>query len=68
VVKKIKVKVRVDIHGLIREIVEFAAERACNRHDKYSDKPLSDSSRSLLVKEFEQSFWLAVDDHGAEFE
>ena len=67
-VRKIKVRVRVDIHGVMREIVEFAAERACNRHDKYSDKALSQSSRDLLVNEFEQSFWLAVSDHSVEFE
>jgi hypothetical protein len=63
-----KIKVKVGVHDLICEIVEFAAQRACNRHDKYSDKSLSEASRSLLVKEFEQSFWMAVGDHNVEFE
>lgn len=63
-----KIKVKVDVHSLICDILEYAAERACNRHDKYSDKPLSESSRSLLVTEFEQSFWLAVADHRVDFE
>ncbi len=63
-----KIKVKVGVHDLICEILEFAAERACNRHDKYSDRALSQSSRALLIMEFEQSFWLAVSDHSVEFE
>ncbi len=63
-----KIKVKVGVHDLICEMVEYAAERACNRHDKYSDKALSQSSRALLIMEFEQSFWQAVSDHSVEFE
>jgi len=63
-----RIKVKVGVHDLICELVQYAAERACNRHDKYSDRSLSAASRALLIAEFEQSFWLAVNDHRIEFE
>ena len=64
---KTKVRVRLDPYRAVGDALTAAAERACNRHDKYSDKPLSDSSRATLINEFENSFWLAIDDANLEF-
>jgi hypothetical protein len=65
--KKLKAKIivtrPVDVIG---KALEDAIERGMKRHDKYSDKALSESSRSLLLKEIEDSFWLFLDEQGLE--
>jgi hypothetical protein len=66
-VTKLKVRLKLEPHGTINDLLAFAAERACNRHDKYADKPLSEASRALLINEFEASFWMAVSDRNLEF-
>lgn len=63
----IRVRVKVSAYDLVCECIEYAAERACNRHDKYAENPLSEQSRALLLTELDQSFWLAVGDRGIEF-
>lgn len=64
---KTAVRVKLDPYKTVADALEWAGKRACDRHDKYSDKPLSEASRSTLVNEFENSFWLAIDDANVEF-
>lgn len=64
---KKKVVVKVKGYDIVVAALEYAAARACNRCD-YNEVALTltESQRSTLTKEFEQSFWLAMDDAGAE--
>lgn len=63
---KKKVVVKVNGYDIVVAALEYAAARACNRCDKYNEVALTEAQRSTLAKEFEQSFWLAIEDAGAE--
>ena len=65
--KKTRV-VRVKSSGfdIVSSALDYAAERACTRCDKYNEEPLTESQRATLVREFADSFWIALDDAGAE--
>jgi hypothetical protein len=65
-----KTKIRVKVtqpYDIVGECLGYAVRRGCDRHDKYSDTPLSEASRELLAREVEASFWLAADDRSIEF-
>jgi hypothetical protein len=61
-----KIKIKTKSYSIIKECLEYAAERACNRCDKYNDVPLTITQRTTLISEFENSFWLALEDRDAE--
>jgi hypothetical protein len=59
--KRISVRLR-DPHDVLRECLAAAIERGMDRHDKYHDVALLEVQRSLLFREIESSWWLALDD------
>jgi hypothetical protein len=64
--RPVRIRLKVDSRGIVQEALEFAIERGMNRCDKYSETPLSDCQRATLKHEIDQSFWLALEDRGAE--
>jgi hypothetical protein len=66
-VKKVRVvRVKASGHDIVSDALEYAAVRACNRADKYNEEALTSGQRASLEREFVASFWLALDDAGAE--
>jgi hypothetical protein len=61
-----KITVKTNSYTIVEECLEFAAGRACNRCDKYNEVALTENQRTILVNEFANSFWLALEHHGAE--
>ena len=61
-----KVKVKTDSYSIIKDTLYSAAERACNRCDKYNNIALTEGQRNILIAEFENSFWIALSDNNAE--
>lgn len=59
-------KVKVDAYSVVSKAVYDAVERGMNRCDKYHEEPLTEGQRSLLQREIEASFWLALADNGVE--
>jgi hypothetical protein len=60
------VRVRTHGAGIVARALDFAVERGMNRHDKYSEAPLSEASRRLLSAEIVNSFALTLSDLDAE--
>lgn len=54
-------------YDVVSAALDAAIERGFMRHDKYSEIALEESQRTLLAREIESSFWLAVSDAGVEF-
>jgi len=63
---KIRVKVKQEGASIIIDALRYAVERGMNRCDKYHVLALTESQRNLLEVEISNSFWLALDDAGAE--
>lgn len=60
---RLKLEVK-DPWAVLEDCLDFAAERACNRADKYNNEQLTDGQREMLKEYFVESFWLALDDRG----
>lgn len=67
-VKVVRIRVKRDGRSILIEALGYAIERGMNRCDKYSEESLTDGQRSLLLSEIENSFWLSLDEAGAEVE
>ena len=59
-------RVKKDPHEVVADALFAAIERGMNRCDKYHEEPLTEGQRSLLQREIEASFWLALADNGVE--
>lgn len=64
--RPVRVRVKANGYEIVSRALEYAAERACNRSDKYNDAALTEGQRSVLQREFAESFWLSLADLGAE--
>ena len=62
--KKRKLAVKKDTGLVLGRAFEYALRRMMDRHDKYSETPLTPASRRLLENEGLNSLWLALDDEG----
>lgn len=63
--KVVRVKIQ-SPYQMVHTALEYAGERACNRCDKYNEEALTESQRNVLIREFADSFWLALEDAGIE--
>lgn len=63
---KVRVQAKVDLYGIVNDVIWAAVEWGMNKHDKYVEGELSPQSRQLLHQHIENYFWIELEERGVE--
>jgi hypothetical protein len=59
-----KIKAKVNTYSVLSLALGSAIISGMNKRDKYSESPLTETDRDLLLTHIDSYFWLALDDAG----